>query len=178
MPYGALSSEKLSQASRTGLEKALEWWQKSMVTSKHKTYFVLAGYDSDGGRELALRREFLGAALQDADLIANVRAISAANEEGLAQKISRQRELLPVETIIVFAESRNAVSIKAIFKRKFRKSLRIRKFKAEFEADHQWVTTSTPLAWLCRNWLLRLWFETKKRLGRGVRKKIRYWFKS
>jgi len=24
---------------------------------------------------------------------------------------------------------------------------------------------------------LRVWFESKKRMGRGLRKKIRYWFK-
>jgi hypothetical protein len=53
----------------------------------------------------------------------------------------------------------------------------MRKFRADFEFNHQWITTSTPLAWLSRNWLLRIWFETKKRLGRGVRKKIRHWFR-
>ena len=178
MPYGLLGSEKLSQASRICMEKALDWWQKSMRTSKHKTYLVVAGYDSDGGREVALRREIVAATRQDSDLSGNVLEISAGNEVSLAQKISRVRELLPVETITVFAESRNAVSVKSIFKRKFRKTLQIRKFKAEFEHDHLWITTSTSLAWLSRNWLLRLWFETKKRLGRGVRKKIRYWFKS
>jgi hypothetical protein len=178
MPYGSLGSEKLSQASRICVEKALDWWQKSMRTSKHKTYLVLAGYDGDGGREVGLRQEIVAATLQDSDLSGHVFEISAGNEVGLAQKISRVRDLLPVETITVFAESRNAVSVKAIFKRKFGKTLQMRKFKADFESDHQWITTSTSLAWRSRNWLLRLWFETKKRLGRGVRKKIRYWFKS
>ena len=47
MPYGVLDPQRLSQASRTGLDRALDWWQKSMQTSKHKTYFVLTGYDLD-----------------------------------------------------------------------------------------------------------------------------------
>jgi hypothetical protein len=96
----------------------------------------------------------------------------------LAQKIARIRALLPVETITVFVESRNAVSVKAIFKRKFGKTLQLRKFKATFEFNHQWITTSTSLAWFSRNWFLRIWFELKRRMGRGLRKKIRYWFRS
>jgi hypothetical protein len=176
MPYGSLSADRLSQASRVCLEKALDWWQKSMHTSKHKTYLVVAGYDSDGS-ELALRKQIIETALKDSEFASNVIVVSAPNEIGLAQKISRVRELLPVETIMVFAESRNAVSIKAIFKRKFRKTLQMRKFKADFEFNHQWITTSTPLAWSSRNWLLRLWFETKKRLGRGMRKRLRFWFR-
>ena len=178
MPYGALREDTLSGASRLCMDKALDWWQKSMQTSKYKTYLVVAGYDGDGGRELALRQQSIQSAVQDSEFSGNVIPVSAANEESLAQKISRVRELLPVETITVFAESRNAVSVRAIFKRKFGKTLQIRKFKAEFEFDHQWITTSTSLAWFSRNWLLRLWFETKKRLGRGVRKKIRYIFRS
>ena len=178
MPYGSLGKEKLSQASRICLDKALDWWQKSMHTSRHKTYLVVAGYESDAGQELALRNEIIATALKDSEFSANVIMLSATNEVTLAQKISRVRELLPVETITVFAESRNAVSIKTIFRRKFGKSLQIRKFKAKFEFNHQWITTSTPLAWASRNWLLCIWFETKKRLGRGMRKKIRYWFKS
>jgi hypothetical protein len=55
--------------------------------------------------------------------------------------------------------------------------LQLRKFKADFEFNHQWITTSTPLAWTSRNWLLRIWFESKKRMGRGLRKKLRYWFR-
>jgi hypothetical protein len=46
------------------------------------------------------------------------------------------------------------VSVKAIFKRKFGKTLQIRKFKADFEFDHQWISTSTGFAWFSRNWLL------------------------
>ncbi|HEU4344679.1 MAG TPA: hypothetical protein VFU31_24245 [Candidatus Binatia bacterium] len=178
MPYGCLDSDHLSQASRIGLQKALDWWQKSMLTSKHKTYFVVAGYDDDGGQEIKLRRETALQALQDSDLLNNLVEVSAKNEVALAQKIARIRELLPVETITVFAESRNALSVKAIFKRKFGKTLQIRKFKAEFEFDHRWISTSTSFAWFSRNVLLRLWFETKKRTGRGLRKKIRFLFRS
>jgi len=177
MPYGCLDSEKLSQASRIGMDKALDWWQKSMRTSKHKTFFVLAGYDEDAGQEIKLRKEIITQKLQDAELLDHLVEISAANESGLAQKLSRVRELLPVETVTVFAESRNAVSVKAIFKRKFGKTLQIRKFKADFEFDHHWISTSTSFAWLFRNWLLCFWFEVKKRMGRGLRKKIRYLFR-
>jgi hypothetical protein len=177
MPYGALDAQRLSEASRISLEKALDWWQKSMHTSKHKTYFVLAGYESDAGQEIKLRREFINQTLQDPELLSNIVEVRANNEVGLAQKISRVRELLPIQTITVFVESRNAVSVKAIFKRKFGKTLQIRKIKAEFEFDHQWISTSTSFAWFSRNWFLRVWFELKKRLGRGIRKKIRFFFR-
>jgi hypothetical protein len=177
MPYGVLDPTKLSQASRSCVERSLEWWQKSMQTTKHKTYLVLAGYDSDQGQEIKLRRELVHRTVQDPELIGNIVEVSASNEVGLTQKISRIRTLLPVETITVFVESRNAISVKAIFKRKFGKTLQIRKFKANFEFNHQWITTSTSIAWSARNWFLRLWFELKKRMGRGLRKKIRYWFK-
>jgi exoribonuclease R len=178
MPYGCLNSQKLSQASRLGVEKALDWWQKSMQTSKHKTYFVIAGYDEDEGQEIRLRREIVNRALEGSELLNNVVEVSARNEAGLAQKIARIKELLPVETITVFAESRNAVSVKAIFKRKFRKALYIRKYKARFEFNHRWVSTSTSFAWLSRNWLLRIWFEVKRRMGRRLRKKIRFLFRT
>lgn len=177
MPYGSLNSQTLSQASRTGLEKALDWWQKSMHTSKHKTYLVIAGYDDDRGQEIQLRKELAAKALEGSELLNNLIEISAKNEEALALKISRVRALLPVETITVFTESCNTVSVKAIFKRKFGKTLQIRKYKARFEFNHQWITTSTSFAWRGRNWLLRFWFELKKRLGRGIRKKIRFLFR-
>jgi hypothetical protein len=178
MPYGVLDSARLSQASHIALERALDWWQKSMHTSKHKTYFIVAGYDSDAGREIALRRGIIEATIQDPELLAHLFEVGAGNEVGLAQKISRMRALLPVETITIFVESRNAVSVKSIFKRKFGKTLQLKKFKARFEFNHQWITTSTPIAWFSRNWLLRIWFDVKRRLGRRLRKKIRYWFKS
>ena len=178
MPYGVLDSERLSQASRICLERSLDWWQKSMQTTKHKTYLVLAGYDLDHGQEIKLRREMAERTLQEPELLENLIEVSANNEIGLAQKISRVRSLLPVETITVFVEERNAVSVKAIFKRKFGKTLQLKKIKAKFEFNHQWITTSTSFAWFWRNWLLRIWFEIKQRLGRGMRKKIRYWFRS
>ena len=178
MPYGCAGSKSLSEASRIGFEKAIDWWQKSMQTSKHKTYFILAGYTDDAGQELSVRREIIDKANIDPELLKNLIEIRARNEEALAIKISRTRQLLPVETITVFVEARNAVSVKAIFKRKFGKTLQIRKFKARFEFNHQWITTSTAFAWLSRNWLLRVWFEMKKRMGRGLRKKIRFLFRS
>jgi hypothetical protein len=178
MPYGVLDPQRLSQASRTSIERALDWWQKSMQTSKHKTYLVLAGYDIDQGQEIKLRRQLVESSLQESELLTNIIEVSAKNEVGLAQKIARVRALLPVETITVFVENRNVVSVKAIFRRKFGKTLQIRKFKADFEFNHQWITTSTSFAWRLRNWLLRFWFEVKRRMGRGLRKKIRYWFKS
>lgn len=178
MPYGALDSAKLSQASRISLDRALDWWQKSMHTSKHKTYFVLAGYDGDAGQEIKLRREIVEATIFEPELLTNIVEVSAGNEVGLAQKISRVRAILPVETITLFVESRNAVSVKSIFKRKFGKTLQLKKFTAKFEFNHQWITTSTSIAWFSRNWLLRIWFDVKRRLGRALRKKIRYWFKS
>jgi hypothetical protein len=178
MPYGVLDSQRLSQASRISVERAVDWWQKSMQTTKHKTYFVLAGYDTDRGQEINLRRAVVEQTLREPELLANLVEVSARNEVSLAQKIARIRALLPVETITVFVESRNAVSVKAIFKRKFGKTLQLRKFKATFEFNHQWITTSTSLAWFSRNWFLRIWFELKRRMGRGLRKKIRYWFRS
>ena len=74
MPYGSLGAEKLSQASRIGLEKAADWWQKSMQTSKHKTYFVLAGYDDDAGQEIHLRKQALHKMLngQEPELLNNI----------------------------------------------------------------------------------------------------------
>jgi hypothetical protein len=178
MPYGCLNPQSLAQASRIGLDKALDWWQKSMHTSKHKTFFVIAGYDDELGQEIKLRRELITQAIQDPEMLNNLVEVSANNEVGLAQKISRVRELLPIETITVFVESRNAVSVKSIFKRKFGKTLQIRKYKADFEFNHRWISTSTSLAWTSRNWFLRFWFDAKKRMGRGLRKKIRFWFRS
>ncbi len=178
MPYGILDSQRLSQASRISLERAIDWWQKSMQTSKHKTYFVLAGYDIDQGQEIKLRRAIVEGAVHEPELLANLIEVSARNEVAMAQKISRIRALLPVEMMTVFVETRNAVSVKAIFKRKFGKALQIRKFKARFEFNHQWITTSTSFAWFSRNWFLRIWFDAKRRMGRGLRKKIRYWFRS
>ena len=149
-----------------------------MQTTKHKTYFVLTGYDLDYGHEIKLRRDIVESSLQEPELLANIIEVSARNEVGLAQKLARVRAIVPVETITVFVETRNAVSVKAIFKRKFGKTLQIRKFNADFEFNHQWITTSSSFAWFSRNWFLRIWFELKRRMGRGMRKRIRYWFRS
>src|SRR6266498_3338102 len=92
MPYGVLDPQRLSQASRTCLERALDWWQKSMHTSKHKTYFVLAGYDADHGQEIKLRRSIIEGSLQEEpELLSNIIEVSARNEVSLAQKIARVR---------------------------------------------------------------------------------------
>src|SRR5258706_4613463 len=106
MPYGILDSERLSQASRICLERSLDWWQKSMQTSKHKTYLVLAGYSVDAGQEIKLRREFLEKQLPEAVLLSNLIEVSANNEITLAQKISRIRALLAGETLNVLRHDR------------------------------------------------------------------------
>src|SRR5690242_21676656 len=97
MPYGILDPERLSKASRISMERAIDWWQKSMLTSKHKTYFVLAGYDSDQGQEIKLRRAIIEETVHEPELLANLVEVSARNETSLAQKIARVRALLPVE---------------------------------------------------------------------------------
>ena len=136
------------------------------------------GFMKDRGQEIKLRREIVESAIQDPELLANILEIRARNEVGLAQKLARVRAIVPVETITIFVEARNAVSVKAIFRRKFGRTLQIRKFKTNFEFNHQWITTSSSFAWFSRNWFLRIWFELKRRLGRGMRKRIRYWFRS
>ena len=72
MPYGALNSDTLSKASRISLEKSLDWWQKSMHTSKHKTFLALAGYNPDRGQEIALRRERTHQTVQDPERLSNI----------------------------------------------------------------------------------------------------------
>ena len=76
---------------------------------KHKTYFVVAGYDDDAGQEIQLRKETLQKMLngQEQELLNNIIEVSASNEVGLAQKITRVRDLLPIETITVLVESRD-----------------------------------------------------------------------
>ena len=85
MPYGSLGAEKLSQASRLCLEKALDWWQKSMHTSKHKTFLVVAGYDSDG-MELALRKQITEKALKDSEFSGNVITAQRNQRSNLSAK--------------------------------------------------------------------------------------------
>ena len=77
MPYGILDPERLSKASRISMERAIDWWQKSMLTSKHKTYFVLAGYDIDQGQEIKLRREIIDQTVHEPELLGNMIEVSA-----------------------------------------------------------------------------------------------------
>ena len=178
MPYGSLNAQKLSRASLLALDRAVNWWQKSMVTSKHKTYFILAAYETDAGDELRLRRQVIDRTVVDPELLSHIVPVVARNELALAQKVARIRDLLPIETITVFCESRNAVSVKAIFRRKFGKALQIRRFRTQFEFNHQWISTSSSIAWVSRNWFLRIWFGLKRRMSRGVRRRLRTLFKS
>lgn len=177
MPYGCLDSQNLSDASLKALEKAVDWWQKSMQATRPKTFIVLAGYEADHGLELQLRKRILLQSLSAEDLQRNVIEIVAKDEEALANKIIRHRTILPIETITVIAESRHALSIRGVFKRKFRKVLSMRTFKSDFEVDHPWISTSSSLAWLSWNLLQRAWYELKKKLGRNIRKKIRFLFR-
>lgn len=177
MPYGCLDSQNLSQASLKALERAVDWWKKSMQASKPKTFVVLAGYEGDGGLELQLRKQILLKSLSAEELQHNVIEIIAKDEEALANKIIHHRTVLPIETITVFAESRHALSIRGIFKRKFRKVLTMKTFKSDFEVDHPWISTSSSLAWFSWNLLRRTWYELKKKLGRNVRKKLRFLFR-
>jgi len=177
MPYGCLDSQNLSEASLKALQRGVDWWQKSMQATKPKTFFVLAGYEGDGGLELQLRKQILLQSLSPEEFQNNVLEIVAKDEEALANKIIRHRTILPIETITVFAESRHALSIRGIFKRKFHKVLTLKTFKSDFEVNHPWISTSSSFAWLSWNLLQRAWYEVKKKLGRNIRKKIRFLFR-
>ena len=177
MPYGCLDSQSLSEASQKALEKAIERWQNSSQTSKHKTFFVLGSYGEEGGLELQLRREFLLRSVAPDENSENVVEISARDEEDLAQKITRTKALLPIETLTVFAESRHALSLKPIFRRKFSRAVEVKTFKADFEFHHPWVSASSSFAWTTRNLSVAIWFRLKKNMGRGLRKKLRSLFR-
>lgn len=178
MPYGCLDSQTLSQASRIALEKAVEWIQKSMQISRHQTFLVLASFDEGFEHEMRLRKDFVSRALTDEDpLLNNVIEIRGKNDEDLAHRITRTKELLPIDTITVFAESRHAISLRPIFKRKFGKVLQVKTFKADFEANHPWISTSSSPAWILWNLSVRVWFEMRKRMGRSLRKQLRFWLR-
>jgi hypothetical protein len=177
MPYGCLDSQKLSAASRTGLEKAIERWRHSSQTSRHKTFFVLGSYNHDGGLELSLRKELLLRSTGPDEPPGNIVEISADDEEDLAQRIARTKTLLPIETLTVFAESRHAVSLKPIFRRKFSRAVEVKTFKADFEFHHPWVSASSSLAWVVRNASVAVWFKARQKMGRGLRKKLRFLFR-
>lgn len=176
MPYGCLDSHRLSQASLKALENALEWWKKSMQISKPGTFLVIAGYKETPELELQLRQEIIARWLSQEETSRHVISISAQNEEDLVQRVVRIRDLLPIESITVFAESRHALSIRPVFKRKFGKALKIKTFRADFETNHPWISTSSSITWFFWNVILGLWFGLKKRMGRGLRKKMRYLF--
>jgi hypothetical protein len=149
-----------------------------MRISKHRTFLVLANYEQDGG-ELRLRQEIVRRSLDPNDpLNGNVVCLTVQNEEDLAQRIARSRELLPVETLVIFAETRHSVSLRPIFKRKFGKALEIRTFRATFESNHPWLSTSSSFAWICWNLMLRFGFESRKRVGRTLRRRLRSLFRA
>lgn len=178
MPYGCLDPQTLSQASRIALEKAVEWIQKSMRISRHQTFLVLASFDEGVEHEMQLRKDFVSRALTDEDpLLNNVIEIRGKNDEDLAHRIARTKELLPIDTITVFAESRHAISLRPIFKRKFGKVLQVKTFKADFEVNHPWISTSSSPAWVLWNLSVRVWFEMRKRMGRSLRKQLRFWLR-
>lgn len=178
MPYGCLDPQTLSEASRNALERAVDRWQKSMQISRPQTFLVLASYDENPEQELQLIKDFALRALSDLQSFQNnVIEISAKNDEDLALRITRTKELMPIDTLIVFAESRHAISLRPIFKRKFGRVLQVKTFKAEFEINHPWISTSSSPAWVSWNLLVRVWFELRKRMGRGLRKRLRFWFR-
>ncbi len=176
MPYGCLNARTLCAASRKALDLALEQWQRSMQIYKPKTFLVLATHENGAGTELELKREILARSLSESELSANVLVIRAKNEEDLASRIARHKTLMPIQTLMVFAESRHAVGLRPIFKRKFGTALKLKKFKADFEFNHPWISTSSSLTWFFRNFTLGLWLRLRKRMGRRVRKKLRELF--
>lgn len=176
MPYGCLSDEALSAASQKALQKAVEQWQGTMQISKPGTFIVLAAHEDGGSAEIELKRALLARFLNEAELSQNVVTLTARNEEDLANRLAHNKAITPIQTLIVFAESRHVVSLKPIFKRKFGKAVEIKKFRSEFEFSHPWISTSSPAVWSLRNLLLRGWFEIKRRTGRSLRKRLRFLF--
>jgi len=176
MPYGCLDAQNLSEASRKAMEKALERWQKSMQITRPKTFLVLATHDDGSGPELELRKALMARYLSEAELSAQVIAVRAKDEEELALKIAQNKAVAPVQSLILYAESRHALSIRPIFKRRFGKALEVKTFKVDFEFNHPWFSTASSLTWLFRNLALKAWFEIKKRMGRQWRKKLKSLF--
>lgn len=176
MPYGCLNSRTLCAASRKALELSLEQWQRSMQIYKPKTFLVLASHENGAGTELELKREIVARSLNDSELSSNVIVVRAKNEEELAARIARHKTLMPIQTLMVFAESRHSVGLRPIFKRKFGNTLRMKKFKAEFEFNHPWIATSSSLTWFFRNLTLGVWLRMRKRMGRRLRKRLRELF--
>jgi hypothetical protein len=176
MPYGCLDSTTLSAASRDALLQALQYWQRSMQISKPKTFLILASYEDSSELELTLKEEIVAPSITEEEFSTNVITVRAKNEEELATKIARNKTLMPIQTLILFAESRHALSLRPVFKRKFGKALEIKKFKADFEFNHPWISTASSLVWVLRNLMLRAWFGIRKRTGRQLRKKLKFLF--
>lgn len=176
MPYGCLDTKNLSAASHKALEKALERWQRSMQISRPKTFLVLASHEESSGLELELKEELILRSLTQDEFRTNVIIITAKNEEDLAMKITRNKILSPVQTLILFAESRHALSIRPIFKRRFGRALEIKTFKADFEFNHPWISTASSFVWFFRNLILRMWVGIRKRTGRRLRKRLKSLF--
>jgi hypothetical protein len=176
MPYGCVDSANLSAASRKAVEKATREWQETRQISKPTTFLVIASYQNDSDEELALRQQLVSHLFGNDEFRQNVVVINARNEEDLASRITHTKSLTPIQTLILFAESRHALSVGPIFNRKFGKALKIRKFKADFEFNHPWISTSSPIVWSLRNFIVRSWFEVRKRTGRKLRKTLRFLF--
>lgn len=176
MPYGCLNSGALSGASRKALERALDQWQKTMQISKPTTYLVLASFEVNSGPELELAKEMVSRSLTVEECASQVIPLRARNEEELANKLVHNKTLMPVQTLILFVESRHALGLRPIFRRKFGKALEIKKFKADFEFDHPWISTSSSLVWFFRNVVLGTWQRMKRRMGRGLRKRLKSLF--
>jgi hypothetical protein len=176
MPYGCLDSATLSAPSRKALVEALQHWQRSMQISKPQTFLILASYEEDSELELKLKKDIVAPCIAEDEFSTNVITVRARNEEELATKVARNKTLMPIQTLILFAESRHALSLRPIFKRKFGKALEIKKFKADFEFNHPWISTSSSLVWFFRNLMLRAWFGIRKRTGRQLRKKLKFFF--
>jgi hypothetical protein len=176
MPYGCVDTANLSAASKKALEKALAEWQGTRKISKPSTFLVIASHELDSDQELALKQEMVARLLGDDESANNLIVIKARNEEDLAGRIAHTKSLLPIQTLLVVAESRHALSLAPIFKRKFGKALKMKRFRADFEFNHPWISTSSSLVWSLRNFGVRSWFEVRKRTGRGLRKKLRFLF--
>lgn len=176
MPYGCLDVKTLSAASLKALEGALEHWQRSMQISRPGTFLLLTGYDDGSGPEVELKRAIVLSSPAGEALANNVIAITAKNEEELATKVARNKTLMPIQTLILLAESRHVLALRPIFKRKFGRALEIRKFKADFEFNHPWISTSSSFTWFFRNLILGIWAGIRKRTGRSLRKKLKFLF--
>jgi hypothetical protein len=142
-----------------------------MQISRPETFLVLATHEGGPEHELELKREIV-ATIPAAQVI----AIRAKNEEALANRIARDKTLMPIQTLILIAESRHALALRPIFKRKFGRALEIKKFKADFEFNHPWISTSSSFTWFFRNLILGVCVGIRKRTGRRLRKKIKSLF--